>query len=79
MRYRLRTLLILLAVVSAYFGSYVALMQPTIYVVKGSAFGIAGYRAPGYRFGDPVASVIFRPAALLDEWLRPDYWGPCQD
>ena len=79
MRFHLRTLLLLQALIAGYFASYVALMQPTIYVVDGSIFGSSGYRAPGFRFGEPVARVIFWPAAWLDQELRPDYWGPYRD
>ena len=75
MRYRLRTLLIVLAVVSAYFASYVALMQPAMDVEVGHlGVVVVGHSVPRYRLAEPVSSVLFWPAAWLDQKLRRAFW-----
>jgi len=79
-QFRLRTLFALNVLVAMYFASYVALVQPNTYVDESFLGMVAsGYRAPGYRFCEPIARIVFWPAAWLDQQLRPDYWGPYSD
>jgi hypothetical protein len=79
-QFRLRTFFALNVLISVYFASYVALVQRVNYVDRGfSGIVVSGYRAPGYRFCEPIARIVFWPAAWLDRQLRPDYWGPYSD
>jgi len=75
MRYRLRTLLILLAVISVYLAAYRALMQPTFYAtLPPNEKRLLFRKNPGYGFIEPVAGVVFWPLAWIDQKLRPGYW-----
>jgi hypothetical protein len=76
MRYRLRTLLILLAACGAYFASYRALLRPVVIVDEGHLGRVvSGYRRPAYLAGEPLTSFLFWPAAWMDRQTRPGYWG----
>ena len=75
MRYRLRTLLILLAVLSVYLASYRALMRPKFHATLPPNERLLVFtKKPGYRFIEPVTGAVFWPLALIDQTLRPGYW-----
>jgi hypothetical protein len=75
MRYRLRTLMIVLAVLSVYMAAYSALMQQAG-ICSESAGGIAivDYFEPHYRLCDPALQIIFWPMAYIDQRARSGVW-----
>jgi len=80
MRYSLRTLLILVAALSIYLASYKAIMHPMDYVSEGSAtYAIVDHRAASYRVAEPIARIVFWPAAWIDQRIRPGFWRPYSD
>jgi len=74
-RYRLRTLMLGLTVLSLYLASYSAMMVPMGVVLENPP-GYVAYSEPSYRFGNSVARIIYWPIALVDQLVRPDAWGP---
>ena len=83
MRYRLRTLLIGITVLSIYLASYSAIMEPTIYVNESTAgMIVSGHRVPRYRVNEPIepiARIVFWPVAWIDQRIRPGFWGTYSD
>jgi hypothetical protein len=75
MRYRLRTLMIVLAVLSVYLASYRALTLESISMEVGGGELFSAARMQRYRFNDPVARAVFWPLAWIDRKIRPGYWG----
>jgi len=75
MRYRLRTLLIGMALLSIYLASYRALMREWISMEVGGGEILSAARVQQYRFNDPVARAVFWPLAWIDQKIRPGYWG----
>ena len=53
--------------------SYIALAAPSPQFVEPEK-GNFLLRTEGYRFGGDLAKAAYRPAHLIDEWLRPRYW-----
>jgi hypothetical protein len=80
MRYRLRTLLICMAILLMYLASYRALMLERVNAEESDA-GVLLWvkRTHGYQFGEPIARVVFCPLAWIDKQLWPRYWGELTD
>ena len=76
MRYRLRTLMIVMAILSTYLASYRALMQPTLYWAETSSGEIvSAKKSPGYEIHGAIAHFLFYPLERIDHMLRPAFWN----
>ena len=80
MRFRLRTLLIVMSGLCAYLALYVARLEPKL-IVSERHLGmvISGHREPSYCVGGNIARVTFFPVATLDRRLRPNFWRQAAD
>ena len=81
-RFRLRTLIFAVSILSLYLASYLALREPVVRYDSTTRFDAKGDMSirlwpvndPEYRIGGHFSRTVFSPIAWVDWQLREDYW-----
>jgi hypothetical protein len=77
-RFRVRTMMSLVALLSAYLVAYLVMLRPEFYFLMPYPSTLREnpiIKLPAqYRFGGTAAEVFFTPAHLLDRLIRPSRW-----
>ncbi len=80
-RFRLRTLFVLVTTLCLYLGSYLALREPVVgydqsvtYSGNWMSIRLTPVNNPQYRLGGAFARAVFSPIAWIDWQFREDYW-----
>ena len=79
-QFRLNSLLLFMAAVTVYITSYKLLLDPIIIVeIGGHGMVVKGSRGPHFRMINPILSLVYYPAVLVDRKMRPRYWNEYSD
>ena len=81
-RFRLRTLLLVVSAFCLYLAAYLALREPVVSFEQTTRYDPKGdliirvwpVNDPQYRWGGEFSGAVFGPMAWLDWQLRRDYW-----
>jgi hypothetical protein len=77
-RFRVRTMMMSVAFLSAYLVAYLVMLRPEFYVLipyPNTLRENSVVKLPAqYRFGGTATEVLFTPANLLDRLIRPSRW-----